>query len=282
MSKYVGLEKRQPEKLGYLPDVNTLLKISFGLIFFTMLSTTLVYAESFSTEVDVDGTLYDVDYVATGITISSIDSDSEVFSLFVTIEDSNSLGNFEIILERTFFDSLLENGDDDDFFVIVDGDFADYSEIETTSTTRTLSVEVPSGTEEIEIIGTSFENPVSEPVKEPTPEPVKEPTPEPVKEPTPEPVETPSDPTPVNNTPKTQCGPGTILKDGACVLDERCGPGTILKDGACVLDKSSEPKTTVSKGMGKELGYGVIAAFVVTGAIAIILGLMSKASKSKD
>ena len=34
--------------------------------------------------------------------------------------------------------------------------------------------------------------------------------------------------------------------------------------------------------MGKELGYGVIAAFVITGIIAVILGIMAKASKSKD
>ena len=58
MSNYLGMEKKQPEKLSYLPNVNSLLKISLGLIFFTMISTALVYAESLT--VDVDGTSYDV------------------------------------------------------------------------------------------------------------------------------------------------------------------------------------------------------------------------------
>ena len=270
MSNYVGVEKRQPEKLGYLPNVNTLLKISLGLIFFTMISAALVYAESLS--VDVDGTTYDVDYTATGMTVSGIDADLDFISLIFTV-DVTSPGTLDVTLDREFFDSTF-NGADEDFIILADGDEPSFTETQTNSQSRTLSIELPVGTEEVEIIGSSFDNVVSEPVEEPTPEPVEEPTPEP--------VETPSVPTPVDNTPKTQCGPGTILKDGACVLDERCGPGTILKDGACVLDKSSQPKTTVSKGMGKELGYGIIAAFVVTGAIAIILGLMSKASKSKN
>ena len=74
----------------------------------------------------------------------------------------------------------------------------------------------------------------------------------------------------------------TILKDGACVLDERCGPGTILMDGVCVAKPQTTSEPTSYKGLGKELGYGVIAAFIVTGAIAIILALMSKAGKSRD
>ena len=80
-----------------------------------------------------------------------------------------------------------------------------------------------------------------------------------------------------------------ILKDGVCVLDERCGPGTILQDGVCVIVESqtstpeiSIPTSTSVKGLGKELGYGLIAAFIVAGAIGIILALMSKASKSRD
>ena len=273
MSNYMGMEKRQPEKLGYLPNVNTLLKISLGLIFFTMISTALVYAESLS--VDIDGTTYDVDYTATGMTVSGVDADLDFISLIFTV-DVTSAGTLEVTLDREFFDSTY-NGADEDFIILADGDEPSFTETQTNSQSRTLSIELPVGTEEVEIIGSSFDNLISEPVEEPTPEPVEEPTPEPV-------VDVPSTPTPkpVNDTPKTQCGPGTILKDGACVLDERCGPGTILKGDVCVLDSSSKSKTTVSKGMGTELGYGLIAAFVVTGAIAIILGLMSKASKSKD
>ena len=43
----------------------------------------------------------------------------------------------------------------------------------------------------------------------------------------------------VGETSKTQCGPGTIPKDGVCVLDDRCGPGTIFDEDtfSCVLEK---------------------------------------------
>ena len=52
----------------------------------------------------------------------------------------------------------------------------------------------------------------------------------------------------MSSTPKTECGPGTVLKDDVCVLDERCGPGTVLEDGVCVLNNpDTEPS---SKGGG--------------------------------
>ncbi|MFB5624900.1 MAG: hypothetical protein ACE5RP_08325, partial [Nitrosopumilus sp.] len=92
--------------------------------------------------------------------------------------------------------------------------------------------------------------------------------------------ETPVEETPVDDTPKTQCGPGTILKDGACVLDERCGPGTILKDGACVLDSTSKQSDSSAKGLGKDLMMGFAVAFIAAGIIGVILGIVSKASKS--
>jgi hypothetical protein len=56
----------------------------------------------------------------------------------------------------------------------------------------------------------------------------------------------------VSTESNSKCGPGTVLKDGECVLESKasssdtvtssethskCGPGTVLKDGECVLDK---------------------------------------------
>lgn len=44
----------------------------------------------------------------------------------------------------------------------------------------------------------------------------------------------------INQAPlkKVTCGPGTILKNGKCVVDSTCGPGTIRKNGVCVVDSS--------------------------------------------
>ena len=326
-----SINKLQYEKLQYLPNTSSLLKISLGLILLTMLSSAMIYAETIS--VDVNGNTFDIEYSATGITVSSIESDVDFVSLIFDVDVTASSGVLDVTFERSFFDSLFE-GSDDDFIILVDGDEPTFTETDTNTQSRTLSIEVPSGAEEIEIIGSVFGQPEPEPVEE-TPEPVEE-TPEPVEE-TPEPVEETPEPltiaafvdpnqnpqsyvdrynneptykdwfddnypeyasiyhavgldepveeTPelIDDTPKTQCGPGTVLKDGVCTLDERCGPGTLLVDGVCTLMESSSQSTDTSvKGLGKELGVGVIAAFIIAGIVGIILALMSKASKSRD
>ena len=272
----MDVNKLQSENLRHLPNVNTLMKISLGLILFTIISTAFVYAETMS--VDIDGISYDVEYIATDMTISSVEADLDFVSLILTVDVTGSTGTLDITFERSFFDSMYQ-GVDDDFIILADGDEPNFTETQTTAQSRTLSIELPAGTEEIEIIGSVFGQPVEEtPVEEPVEEtPVEEPVDEtPVEE-------KPVVEKPVVETPKTQCGPGTILKDGACVLDERCGPGTTLKDGVCVLDKTEQPSSSglqFGKGMSKELIFGVVAAFVVAGIVGIILGIMSKASKS--
>jgi hypothetical protein len=79
---------------------------------------------------------------------------------------------------------------------------------------------------------------------------------------------------------QTQCGPGTILQNDSCVLDERCGPGTSLEDGVCVLD--SVPVTSSSSGSSKDLIMGVTIAFVIAGVIGIILALVARANRNKN
>ena len=273
------------EKHTHLPSVSSLLKISLGLILFTMISTALVYAETMS--VDVEGNSFDFEYDATGMTVSGIEADTDFISLIFTVDVTDSSGTLDVTFDRSFFDSTYQ-GLDDDFIILADGDEPNFSEIDTSSQSRTLSIELPAGTEEIEIIGSVFGDSTSEPVETPVEEPSVE---TPVEEPSVEtpveetPVETPVEETPVetpvDDTPKTQCGPGTILKDGACVLDERCGPGTILKDGACVLDSTTQTSGP-SKGMGKESIMGFVAAFVIAGIVAVILGIIAKASMSKN
>jgi len=283
MLDYSRVEKTRTETLGYLPNVNLLLKISLGLILFTIISTALVYAETES--VIVDGTSYDVSYTGTEMTVSGIEADTDFISLILTVDVTGSSGTLDITFDRSFFDSIY-NEADDDFIILVDGDEPTFTETQTNSQSRTLSIELPAGSEEVEIIGSSFNNSVTEetPVEEtPVEETPVEETPveeTPVEE---TPVEeTPVEETPVEETPRTQCGPGTVLTDGACVLDERCGPGTSLEDGVCVLDSTPAPTSSTSKGMGKELIIAVVAGIVIAGTIGVILAIMSKASKSSD
>ena len=240
------------ERLGPFPNVNSLMKISLGLIFFTILSTAFVYAETIS--VDVDGTSFDIPYTTTGMTVTGIESDTESMSLIFSVDVTDSTGTLNVELERSFFDSIY--GDIDDlFFILADGDEAISEEIQTTLESRSLTIKVPSGTEDLEIIGSAFNNSVEEPIVE-------------------EPI--------VENIPNNECGPGTILENNICVLDNRCGPGTILEDGACVLDSVSTHSTSQSPGMTKELIIGTTSAFVIAGIIGIILALISRANRNKN
>ena len=246
------------EKHTPIPSVSSLLKISLGLILFTMISTALVYAETMS--VDVDGTSFDLEYDATGMTVSGIEADTDFISLILTVDVTESSGTLDVTLDRSFFDSTFE-GLDDDFIILADGDEPNSSETSTTLQSRILSIELPAGTEEIEIIGSVFGQTVEETPVEETPV-----------------EETPVEETPIDTTPKTQCGPGTVLKDGACVLDERCGPGTVLKDGACVLDSTTQT-SSLSKGMGKESIMGFVIAFLGAGIVAVVFGIIARSQK---
>jgi hypothetical protein len=204
------------DKLGRIPSLSSLVKISIGLIIVAILSSAFVYAET--TTVDVNGVSYDVDYVGTGVTVSSMSADTDFVSLLINVDVTGSPGTLEITLDRNFFDSKYQ-GEDDDFIVLVDGDEPVYSETSTTDQSRSLSITLPSGTEEVEIIGSQFgSSGDTEPEPEVTPPEEEEVTPpeeEPeVKDPTPV-VEKP-----VVEKPKTECGPGTILKDGVCILDD--------------------------------------------------------------
>ena len=267
----------QFQRLGKnMPSISSLAKISIGLIIVAIISSAFVYAETAS--VDVGGTSYDIEYTGNGVTVSGIDVDPDLVSLVISVNVSGSPGTLEITLERSFFDSVFQ-GDDDDFFVLADGDEPKFSEIKTTQA-RTLSITLPTGTETVEIIGTQFGQSEPTPTEEPATEETVQETPaaeETVPE-TPAAEETVPE-TPAAETPKTECGAGTILKDGVCSLDERCGPGTVLTDGTCVAEPTSE---TSAKGLGTQLVIGLVGSFIIAGVIGLVLAIMSKASKSKN
>jgi len=302
MLDYSGAEKTQTQRLNPLPNVNSLLKISLGLIFFTLLSTALVYAETIP--LDIEGTSYDVDYTATGMTVSAVEADLDFISLILTVDVTESPGTLDITFDRTLFDSTFE-GLDDDFIILADGDEPVFSETQTNSVSRTLSIELPAGTEEIEIIGSSFNTPsdttddsaaadkaaadkaaadkaAADKAAADKAAADKAAADKAAADKAAADKAAADKAAADSNTTPTQCGPGTILKDGACVLDERCGPGTILENGACVLDTTPQPTTTSVKGLGKDLMMGVIAAIAIAGVVGIILGILAKASKSND
>ena len=283
MNSY-NVDKLQSERLEHFPNVNSLLKISLGLVLFTIISSALVYAETLS--VDIEGNSFDIDYTATGMTVSGIEPDLTFFSLILTVDVTDSTGILNITFERSFLDSTFEGADDDFLIINQFGEEVNFTETETTSQSRTLSIEVLAGTTDIEIIGTIFgdssstedaDKAVADKAAADKAAADKAAADKAAAD------KAAADKAAADaKVSQTQCGPGTILKNGACELDERCGPGTVLKDGACVLDSTPKSSETSVNIISRELITGVVVALGIAGAIGIILGIISKVSKSKN
>ncbi len=104
------------------------------------------------TTVAIEGSNDLIGYEITGGKLLSIMPDVDANSLIISI-DATSDGSLTLTIPRSVADALFENGDDDEFFVLVDGEEVDFDETKT-STDRTLTISFPEGAEEIEVIGT--------------------------------------------------------------------------------------------------------------------------------
>ena len=258
-----------------------------------VLAPVFAYAESGTIPVDVSGTAYNIDFETDGVTINTISADLDFISILLEVEVTGASGTLDITFDREYFDSTFE-GADEPFIILADGDEPTFEETETTSETRTLRIELPTGTEEVEIIGSQLldgtfgeitikeETPVEEPEIVPEEEvPVEETIPEEIPEETVPEEEVPvEETTPEAETDK--CGPGTILEDGSCVLDERCGPGTHFEDGVCVLDQKETTTEGVSMGGSNtsQLIIPAIIGFGIAFIVMIILWLIGRAGRS--
>jgi len=99
----------------------------------------------------VETTDFMVGYEIIGGTLISITPDLDANSLIIKI-DAFDDGQLTITLPRELIDAQIGE-EDDDYFVLVDGEEVDFDET-TTSVDRTLVISFPAGAEEIEIIGT--------------------------------------------------------------------------------------------------------------------------------
>ncbi len=253
-----------------MPDAGMLSGIVIGMVLFAMTFSAPAHAETIS--VQVNGESYDVVYDATGMTVSGVAADLDLISLILTVDVPEPQATLDITLDRMFFDSVID-GQDYGFLVLSDGDNANFVESQTDSTSRTLSIRLPIGTEEVEIVGSMFG---LSPVVGDTPDPVPDQTP--VQTPVPD---QPADPDPELETPvvpdtSVTCGFGTIMEDGLCVLDERCGDGTVLEDGLCV------PAPSAQRGLGGDLAAGSVGGFIAAGIIAVLAIIIVKISRRRN
>ena len=237
--------------------------------------------------VDVNGILHVVEYSVQGMTVTAIESDTESMSLIFFVDVTDLTGIMNVEFERTFFDSIYD-GIDDPFWALSDGEESTLEEIQTNLQSRSLTIGVPLGSGELEIIGSVFNHSVEEPTtEEPTTEEptTEEPT---TEEPT---TEEPTTESMINN----ECGPGTVLEGDVCIIDQRCGPGTVLEGDVCIIDQRCGPGTVLegdvcvlvstpvtSTSISKELIMSVTIAFVIAGIVGIIFALIAKVNKNRN
>ncbi|HEV2192143.1 MAG TPA: PEFG-CTERM sorting domain-containing protein [Nitrosopumilaceae archaeon] len=102
--------------------------------------------------VKVDGTDLSVTYSITNGKVLGIKADIKSKSLIVSIQTTGD-GQLTIDLPRALIDAKINDQTDDQFFVLNDGQEAQFTETKTT-TDRTLTIPFTDGTGQIEIIGT--------------------------------------------------------------------------------------------------------------------------------
>ncbi len=102
--------------------------------------------------IKVEGTDFSVTYSITNGKVLGIKADIQSKSLIVSIQTTGD-GVLTITLPRGLIDAKIQD-QDDKYFVLTDGQEADFQETNTTTTDRTLSIPFTDGTGEIEIIGT--------------------------------------------------------------------------------------------------------------------------------
>jgi predicted secreted protein with PEFG-CTERM motif len=96
--------------------------------------------------------VYCVPYEASGAVVTKATVSSATTSLVLMI-DAQSDGSISLMIPRSVLDST--SGDEDtDFIVLVDGEEADFEEIDSDATSRTLDITFSEGSSQIEIIGT--------------------------------------------------------------------------------------------------------------------------------
>ena len=103
---------------------------------------------------------FELDFETSGMSVLKIEEDDNFISLILTVDVTSSMGILEITFPREYFDSVFD-GIDDEFIVLADGNLPNFTETQTNSQSRTLRIDLPLGTEEVEIIGSVFHGNIS-------------------------------------------------------------------------------------------------------------------------
>ena len=201
------------------------------------ISFSTVHADSVS--VDIDDTSYEIEYTPFKAQIKSVSADMDFISLIFTVQVDDPTASLKVVFDRVFFDAKFQSGNDDDFFVLADGEEVNFDE-KKTSTQRTLTFGLDQGTEELEIIGTHLtgvtflQNTVSTPITEEA-EKAAEAAQKAAEKAAAEKAAAEKASEDIEQSLKDACGVGTVYKDGECVLSPQLAQTDATKSMSFIL-----------------------------------------------
>ena len=226
------------------------------------ISFSTVYADSVS--VDIDGISYEIEYTPFKSQIKSVSADMDFISLIFTVQVDDPTASLKVVFDRVFFDAKFQSGNDDDFFVLADGEEVNFDE-KKTNTQRTLTFGLDQGTEEIEIIGTHLtgvtflQSTVSTPITEETEEAERAAA-------------------AAEKAAAEKAAEEKTAEDIEQSLKDACGVGTVYKDGECILSPQLA-QTDATKSMSFILP--IVIGFAVAMAVLLILWGIGKRSNKE-
>ena len=212
-------------------------KIILAFAIFTVISV-IPRAIADSISVDIEDSTYEIDFTSVDVEIKSVSADTNFMSLIFEIDVLSKNGQLEFNFDRDFFDAKL-GSEDDDFFVLVDGDELSFEESKD-DFYRNMVFSVVPGSEEIEIIGSQIVG-ISYLLEKEAEIQIQ--------------IE-------VEEQAIEEQEAEIISK-----LQEQCGEGTILEDGVCVLANESVPisVTPLFLGFGIAFGIAITAVLILWG-----------------
>lgn len=212
-------------------------KIILAFAIFTVISVIPgAFADSIS--VDIEDSTYEIDFTSVDVEIKSVTADTNFMSLIFEIDVLSKNGQLEFNFDRDFFDAKL-GSEDDDFFVLVDGDELSFEESKD-DFYRNIVFSVVPGSEEIEIIGSQIVG-ISYLLEKEAEIQIQ--------------IE-------VEEQAIEEQEAEIISK-----LQELCGEGTVLEDGVCVLANESVSinVTPLFLGFGIAFGIAITAVLILWG-----------------
>ena len=208
-------------------------KIILAFAIFTVISVIPgAFADSIS--VDIEDSTYEIDFTSVDVEIKSVSADTDFISLIFEIDVLSKNGQLEFNFDRNFFDAKL-GSEDDDFFVLVDGDELSFEESKD-DFYRNIVFSVDPGSEEIEIIGSQIVG-ISYLLEKEAEIQIQ--------------IE-------VEEQAIEEQEAEIISK-----LQEQCGEGTILEDGVCVLANESVPINVTPLFLGFGIAFGIAITVVL-------------------